>query len=180
MNTGNNPTCDLKCAINESETIDTLKKKLSSLDNKKNDLYREVNTVSEEMSKIRKDISNRYMTKFLNSKKVITETYFKYYSSFCKILELKNIFDDIVSVDVLVIRKENEISIVELSVSFEEIFDNIITKSEFEENFKSTINTLISNAKLGQTTIGTEIPDGEIWYQSSTNNLMFNGDDNGK
>ena len=179
MNTENNPTCDLKCVINESETIDTLKKKLSFLDNKKNDLYREVNTVYGEMSKIRKDIYNRYMTDFLNSKKVITETYFKYYSSVCKILELKNIFDDTVSVDVLIIRKENEISIVELNFSFDEIFDNIITKSEFEEKFKSTVNTLFSKANLGQTTIGTEIPNDEIWIQSSTNNFTINGEDNG-
>ena len=102
-----------------------------------------------------------------------------------RVNEAMNILFTDISIDTqtkipfLIIRKENEISIVELNFSFDEIFDNIITKSEFEEKFKSTVNTLFSKANLGQTTIGTEIPNDEIWIQSSTNNFTINGEDNG-
>lgn len=174
MNTESNPTCDLKCAINESETIGTLKKKLSYLDNKKNDLYREVNTVSEEMSKIRKDISNRYMTKFLNSKKVITETYFKYYSSFCKILELKNIFGDVISITALSVKFNSEICLDNFNLTWKEIFDNLITKESFEEELRKTIETLgLSDNLVQKIELKTE-PDNDIWIQSSTNNFQIN------
>lgn len=122
--------------------LNELKEKYSSLEQKYIDLKKESTAINKEMQAIDKCISLAYEKEFINSNKNIEEIYFIYYGAYCKIIELTGKYEECITTKSVLVRENESISIVTINASWREIFENRISKSEFEEKYKKTMNTL--------------------------------------
>lgn len=161
-------------------TLDELIKKKEEINNKKEILYDEISVLKSDIIEIDKEICHYYQKKFMESGEKVTEVYFKHYDKYlCKISKLIRIDNDGIIFNALCISEDAIIENYELQRSWEELFQDRITKKEFDDAF----NNAIDNVKKLKSTSETSdccFVDDEIWQSSSTNFYHLKGNIDGE